>query len=280
LLEWIILLYLAIIMDNESKSIQFIRKVAEGYTELLYAGNSGGKDSAVLDFLLQKSEIRYQSIYMNTTIDPPGTIGHIRKYYPHTKILQPKLSFYKLVEKKSLPTRINRYCCQYLKEYAGIGVSTFEGIRSAESLNRQGRDYIQCDSRKSMKGAKHIYPLYDWTDKDIWDFIEKNDIKLAPAYSNGLKRLGCVGCPQVTRKGQRAHEFDLYPRYYQAIKNAIQKGMINNPQWKITELSGCDGEKAMQWWLSGKSMNDYFKDRIIFRRIVPFIRIKSIPISH
>ena len=46
------MLYLAVIMDNESKSIQFIRKVAEGYTELLYAGNSGGKDSAVLDFLL------------------------------------------------------------------------------------------------------------------------------------------------------------------------------------------------------------------------------------
>ena len=66
-------------MNLEQKTIQFIQKVAESYSnETLYAGNSGGKDSAVLDYLLQKSGIKYKSYYANTTIDPTGTIRYIR----------------------------------------------------------------------------------------------------------------------------------------------------------------------------------------------------------
>jgi len=245
----------------EERTIKFIQSVSDAFFGMkIYAGNSGGKDSAVLDHLLQRSGIKYESFYTNTTIDPPGTIRHIRENYPHTKILQPKLSFYELVEKKAFPTRINRYCCYYLKEYAGAGKAVFEGIRSCESSKRKGRDYIECDTRKLMKGGKHIYPLYDWTDEDIWNYIKKYDIKLAPAYSLGLNRLGCVGCPQVTKKGQRQLEFSLYPKIYEAIKKSIGKGMLKNPQWKLTKYSNCDPQIAMDWWLSGKTMNEYFKN--------------------
>lgn len=35
--------------------------------------------------------------------------------------MNPKESFLQLVERKSFPTRLNRYCCEYLKEYGSIG---------------------------------------------------------------------------------------------------------------------------------------------------------------
>jgi len=247
-------------MELEKKTINFIRTVKDAFMGMkIYAGNSGGKDSAVLDHLLRRSGIVYHSFYTNTTIDPKGTISYIKRYYPHTEILQPKESFYELVERKGLPTRLNRYCCDVLKEYGSIGKAVFEGVRSCESSNRSGRDYIQCDNRRKQKGAKHIYPLYDWTDKDIWEYINKWNIPVAPAYGLGLKRLGCVGCPQVTKKGQREFEFSLYPKVYIAIQKAIGRGMNNNPQWKITKLTNCNSQKAMEWWLSGKTMSEYFK---------------------
>lgn len=246
-------------MSLEYRTIEFIKTVKKAFFGMtIYAGNSGGKDSAVLDHLLRRSDIQYHSFYTNTTIDPKGTLGYIRQYYPHTEILQPKESFYELVERKGLPTRLNRYCCDILKEYGSIGKAVFEGVRSAESTKRQGRDYIQCDNRKSQKGAKHIYPIYDWTDNDLYEYIDKYNIELAPCYSLGLKRLGCVGCPQVTKKGQREFEFSLYPRVYEQIKKSIQKGMDNNPQWKLSKLTKHDSQEAMNWWLSGKSMNEYF----------------------
>jgi len=244
-------------MKIEENAIKFIQTVARNISEL-YAGNSGGKDSAVVDHLLQKAGIKYQSYYTNTTIDPPKTISHIRDNYPHTLILQPELTFYQLVEKKGLPTRLTRFCCEKLKEYGSIGKNVFEGVRSSESKSRQGRDYIQCDNRKWQKGAQHIYPIYDWRDEDVYEYIDKYNIKLAPHYGTGAYRLGCVGCPLVSRKGARQAEFDLYPRYYIAIKNAIGKGMINNPQWKLSQLTKGDPELAMKWWLTGKTMNEYF----------------------
>lgn len=241
----------------EIQAIKFIKTVAKNTDKPLYAGNSGGKDSALIDFLLQKSGIEYNSFYTNTTIDPPKTISHIRTNYPHTEILRPKETFYQLVEKKGFPTRLNRYCCEYLKEYGSVGKMVFEGVRSAESRKRQDRDYIQCDTRKWQKGAKHIYPIYDWTDEEVFAFIEKYKIKLAPHYEH-VNRLGCVGCPLVSRKGHRQKEFDLYPRYYQAIKIAIGKGMNKNPQWKLTLACDNDPQIAMDWWLTGKTMNEYF----------------------
>ena len=245
-------------MDKIERSIKLIKSVAKTTTKKLYAGNSGGKDSAVLDYLLQKSGIEYHSFYTNTTIDPKGTIGHIRKYYPHTEILQPKETFYQLVERKGLPTRLCRYCCEFLKEYGSVGKFVFEGVRSAESGKRKGRDYIHCDTRKWQMGAKHIYPIYDWSDAEIWSFIKEKNIKLPPVYQYS-NRLGCVGCPQVTAKGVRENEFTNNPKMYKLIQKAIQKGMENNPQWKITLATNCNSELAMKWWMSGKTIDEYFQ---------------------
>lgn len=244
------------IKKKEIQAIQFIRTIYRHVPEL-YAGNSGGKDSAVVDFLLQKSGIKYKSYYCNTTIDPPGTIKHIRNYYPHTEVKQPKESFFNLVKRKGLPTRLSRYCCAELKEYDSIGKNVFEGIRSCESIKRSNRDYIYCDTRKSQRGSKHIYPIYDWSDEDVYEFIYKYNIPLAPCYEN-MRRLGCIGCPLVSRKGVREYEFSLYPKYYEAIKKAIGIGMNNNPQWKLSKLTHGDSEIAMKWWLSSKTMNDFF----------------------
>ena len=168
----------------ESTALSFIKTIYNATNEPLYAGNSGGKDSAIVDWLLQKSGIEYISFHANTTLDPAGTIPHLKKHYPHTEILKPAETFYQLIRRKSLPTRLNRYCCEHLKEHGSIGKMVFEGVRSAESANRKGRDYIQCDDRKWQKGAQHIYPIYDWTDKDVWDFIKIKEIPLAPHYEN------------------------------------------------------------------------------------------------
>lgn len=254
------------LMKLEAKALKFINTVRNATVDDLYAGNSGGKDSAIVDYLLQKSGIKYHSYHTNTTLDPPGTIPHLKQYYPHTEILKPNETFYQLIRRKGLPTRLNRYCCEHLKEYASIARMVFEGVRSAESNKRKGRDYIQCDSRKWQKGAQHIYPIYDWTDKDVWNYIAYRKIVIAPHYelakSEGLTRLGCVGCPLVKTK-TRQKEFKIYPKILHNITKAIETGMKENPHWKLSVATNGDAVLAIQWWLSGKTMNEYFKDQIL-----------------
>jgi len=245
------------------KSLSFIESVIKSMDNLCI-GFSGGKDSVVLWHLVRTvdTSCAIPAYYANTTIDPPGTLPFIRSSFKDVEILRPKESFYQLVKRKGLPTRLSRFCCEYLKERVGIGKNMFEGVRSEESKNREGRDYIQCDTRKFYKGGKHIYPIYDWSEKDVWKYIEMFSLPIAPCYiqaGGNMTRLGCVGCPLVSRKGVRRAEFEVYPKTLQSIKRAIHIGMQNNPQWKLTQLTNGDSESAIEWWLSGKTMDEYFK---------------------
>lgn len=42
------------------------------------------------------------------------------------------------------------------------------------------------------------------------------------------------------------------------LKEAIGRGMSKNPQWKLTRVTGGDPEVAIQFYISGKTMNQYF----------------------
>lgn len=247
------------------QSLKFIKSIINSknvdFTSRLIIGNSGGKDSTVVMDLVSQIDKSIPSYHANTTIDPIGTIRYIKETYPQTEILNPKDGFYTLVKKKGLPTRLQRFCCERLKEYVGVGMNMFEGIRSQESVGRKNRDYIQCDSRPMYKGGQHIYPIYDWTEKDVWDYINIMGLKTNPNYEiNGgcFKRIGCVGCP-MAGKYQRIKEFNIEPKKLNAAKLAIGHGMNNNPQWKLSKYTDGNADLAIKWWLSGLTQDAFFK---------------------
>ncbi len=245
------------LLKLEATAIKFILTLRGATDKPLFAGNSSGKDSGIVDYLLQKSGIEYFSYHTNTTIDPIGSIKFLKENYPHTEILQPNESFLQLIERKGFPTRLNRYCCEYLKEYASIGKIVFEGVRSEESSKRKDRDYIQCDNRSWQQGAQHVYPIYDWTEADVWNYISFRKIPTNPNYAKGLLRIGCVACPLVKKK-TRQKEGILFPKMMENYKRAIGRGMAKNPQWKLTVASQGSSELAFEWWMSGLTMNEFF----------------------
>ena len=187
------------LVDKEKQAIKFIKNIPKENTQIAF---SGGKDSIVLYYLCKEAGVDFPVIYGNTTIDPVGTKELIRNYYPDVEILNPKKSFFKLVEEKGLPTRVGRFCCEHLKERYGIGKNNIEGIRWEESNSRKKYEPEQCDTRKWMKGAKHYYPIINFTTKDVWSVINKNGLKTLPYYHEpyNWKRHGCVGCPLASPK--------------------------------------------------------------------------------
>lgn len=250
--------------EKVEKSKRFIQKVINSkdkdFTSKLILGFSGGKDSCVVYDLVMDIDNSIPCYYANTTIDPKGTVPYIRNNFPNVEILNPKESFYQLVKRKGLPTRMTRFCCDKLKEYVGVAKNMFEGVRSDESQKRQGRDYIQCDSRKSYKGGQHIYPIYDWSEKDVWEYIKIRGIKTNPNYiQNGgcMTRIGCVGCP-LAGKYQRMREFEHFPRNLNAVKKAIGIAMETHPHWKLTQCTGGDVDLAIKWWFSNKTLDQFF----------------------
>lgn len=177
----------------------------DGPIEVCY---SGGKDSDVILELAKMAGINYRAIYRNTTIDPRGTIQHVREM--GVEVVQPQQNFLNIIRRKGMPSRFARFCCEILKEYS-ILPRAVVGIRKCESRKRMER-YKEPESCRVYSGGKKVrqyLPILDWTNDDVKEFIEQRKIKCAPVYYDKdgnfdvNRRLGCIGCPLASRKIRR-----------------------------------------------------------------------------
>jgi phosphoadenosine phosphosulfate reductase len=192
-------------IDAAIKLLQSI-PTDEGPIEVCY---SGGKDSDVILELAKMAGINYRAIYKNTTIDPRGTMQHVREM--GVEVVQPKENFLNIVRRKGMPSRFSRFCCEILKEYPILPRAVL-GIRRDESRKRAER-YKEPELCRVYSGGTKVrqyLPILEWTNDDVKEFIEQRKIKCAPVYydENGEfdvnRRLGCVGCPLANKKARRA----------------------------------------------------------------------------
>lgn len=188
---------------------------------------SGGKDSDVILELAKMAKINYRAIYKNTTIDPPGTIAHVVR--AGAEIVRPRESFFHLMRRKGFPSRDARFCCEVLKEYKILDRAIL-GIRRCESPKRAARyeapEVCRVYSKKDKtKNARHYFPILEWSDKDIADFIAERNIKCHPLYYDDMgvfhpeRRLGCMCCPLASKK-HRLAEFMSHPNMVKAYCRA------------------------------------------------------------
>lgn len=191
---------------------------------------SGGKDSDVILELTRMAGIRYRAIYHNTTIDPPGTIRHAVER--GAEVMRPERTFFQLMEQMGMPNRFQRHCCKYLKEYKTLD-KTIQGIRKCESVKRDQQYNEPTECRVYGRGRKKefaeaFYPILDWTDDDVVEFVTERGIQLHPLYYredgtiDASRRLGCMCCPLAYYK-KRIDYFKKYPGMVRAYLRAAQK---------------------------------------------------------
>lgn len=216
--------------------IQAGAKAAERHGQPLEICYSGGKDSDVILELAKMSNVNYRAIYKNTTIDPPGTIKHVRE--KGVEVMQPKITFRDLVAKKGIPGRNRRFCCENLKEYKILDYAVI-GVRRDESNTRSNyEEPTICMEYNKNDSAELYMPLLDFTAKDIKDFITDLNIKCHPLYYDEQgkfhveRRLGCVGCPLAYRK-HRIKEFKDFPGMVRLYVHAAQKFINTHPHSKM-----------------------------------------------
>ena len=279
-------------MDKEQKAIARIR-LASAMSERYYKKPvllcySGGKDSDVLLELAKRSGINFEVQHSLTTVDMPQTVYHVKDVFYGLEnqgikcdINKSKMSMWKLiVHKKYPPTRLARYCCEYLKEQAGHNRHILTGVRWAESVKRKERGIFE-DINKSKKivlqndnddkraltercqmQAKTVTnPIIDWTDEEIADYLRHEKIDVNPLYCQGYNRIGCIGCPMAGRK-MRLKEFADFPAYKKAYIRAFDKmidarkssGLGVNEKWT-------SGRGVFEWWMENP---DYIDGQMSF----------------
>lgn len=165
------------------------------------------------------------------------------------------------------PTRQVRYCCARLKEPGGKDRLVVTGVRWAESvkrkamhdvvdiqtkpkhaqkvangnnakykLNKAGGLIMNDDNDEERRTVEHCYrtmktivnPIVDWTDEDVWNYLNCNSIKHCCLYDEGFTRIGCIGCPLQGHNGM-VRDFERWPKYKELYIRAFQKMIENRP---------------------------------------------------
>lgn len=223
-------------VDRAVKLIQQAGKDGQ-VVEVAY---SGGKDSDVILELTRMAGIKYRAIYKNTTIDPPGTIAHAKEN--GVEIRRARKTFFQLMAQKGFPSRFVRFCCSELKEYKILDRNIM-GVRKAESIVRSKRysEPTKCLFYGSKKEhVEAFYPILDWSDQDVADFIRERGIKCHPLYYDEQgnfhveRRLGCMCCPLAYKK-KRIAEFKQHPNMVKAYIRAGQQFRDTHPDAALTK---------------------------------------------
>jgi phosphoadenosine phosphosulfate reductase len=246
---------------------------------------SGGKDSSVIQELCLMAGVCCEFVHSHTSVDHPETVYFIRRererieYMGYTfSIRIPRFkdgrqkTMWRGIERKGLPTRLARWCCEKLKEYSGRGRYIITGIRWSESLKRKKRGLhesatkniesrIILNNDNDMKRklseicmARRTFilnPIIDWSDDDVWDFLHDRKVPVNPLYAQGYKRVGCIGCPLARSKIQR-RDFERYPKYKEAYFRAAQRYLEHRREAGLPENGVMQTpERYFEWWLNG-----------------------------
>lgn len=219
---------------------------------------SGGKDSQCVYHLLKMSGLEFHAEYSITRFEPPELLQFIRDNYKDVTFRRAygNKSLVKQIEESGLPNRWCRWCCAAKhKKTIGFDIACI-GIRWAESARRRMR---WNDFGRKDDGTFYCCPIVDWSDSDVWEFLNSNNIPHCSLYDEGYKRIGCVCCPLSPNKGDElrwpkfANVLKMgWERYYERMR---QKGFLNRRGEVIREISG-DNAKTVCFenWLRGGSV--------------------------
>ena len=126
------------------------------------------------------------------------------------------------------PSRMNRWCCsvlktalfgrkmkELLKTEAQPKLVVFEGVRNDESARRSSYGRVG-------EGVKHVNliscrAILKWNVSEIYLYMYKNNVKINPAYTMGLTRVGCGVCPFASDWS----EYVIRKRYPEVAKSYI-----------------------------------------------------------
>ena len=271
--------------DKVKRAIDILKSFEpkEGY----FLAFSGGKDSQCVYHLAKMAGVKFDAHYSVTGIDPPELIYFIRKNYPdviwdhhywndgkpqhYFKNGKPKpMTMWSVIADKVIPpTRVNRYCCDYLKEYGGRGRVVVTGVRWDESQNRRALHGIADIDTKSKKlhqealtvdptntkvnksgglsflddndetrkmveqcyrkNKTTINPIVDWTEEDVWEFIK--EVAQVPYCELYDQGFTRLGCIGCPLQGGAGMlaDFARWPKYKSLYIKAFDKMIKNRP---------------------------------------------------
>ncbi len=181
------------------RSLALIKEAYDKYGDSLVMANSLGKDSVCVWDLAKRVNPKIRGFIVTTRFKPKETV----QFMEETVDLYPELRVYKNDEEipdnlyETSPDR----CCYILKvlptrwAIKGMAVKCWvTGLRCTEGRTRT--DFSEVEERD--KGLTKLNPILIWKEREIWQYLALNEVKVNPLYAQGYRSLGCAPCTKIT----------------------------------------------------------------------------------
>jgi len=192
---------------------QRVQDIAQRFSDVRFATSLAAEDMVVTDviskvnakiklFTLATGRLHQETVDMVKTTQDHYNIA-IEKVYPQDSDVQAFIDqygmngFYDGEEPK-------KACCGARKikplNAALLGADAWiTGQRREQSTTRTELTLEELDD---VRGIAKFNPLFDWTEADIWAYIQQEKVPIHPLHLKGYPSIGCEPCTRQVRQGE------------------------------------------------------------------------------
>ncbi len=187
--------------EKVDRAERLIREAYEIHGDGLVVANSLGKDSLCVWDLAKRVVPEIRGFIVTTRYKPEETVRFM------TEIVSryPELRVYK--NDIEIPDRLYQtdpdLCCDLLKvrptrrAIEEMKVTCWiTGLRCTEGRTRT--DFQEIEERDI--GLIKLNPILIWKEREVWQYLALNGVKVNPLYAQGYRSLGCAPCTRISNE--------------------------------------------------------------------------------
>ncbi len=193
---------------------ELIAKVFEIYGDKVALSSSLGAEDQVLTDMVMKVAPEMRIFTLDTGRLFPETYDLIArtcaKYKKKIEVYFPeKDQVEEMVRTKGINLFYDsidnrKQCCNVRKieplKRAFSGLEAWVcGLRASQAVTRAGLNVVEWDEMNQMV---KLNPLANWSEKDVWDYIEENKVPYNALHDKSYPSIGCQPCTRAVMAGE------------------------------------------------------------------------------
>ena len=187
--------------------------VAKSYQNVVFSTSFSIEDQIILDFIA-RNNLAVEIFTLDTGRLPKETYqvwqNSLEKYGLKIKAFYPNQDeIADFVEQSGInafydSVELRKKCCairkvEPLKRALKNKEIWISGVRKGQSVARSDKGFFEHD--ESFDLIK-FYPLLDFSEEELWEYINKNEVPINSLYKKGFKSIGCQPCSRAISEGE------------------------------------------------------------------------------
>lgn len=185
--------------EKVERSLQLIEDAYAQSGNGMVVANSLGKDSVAVWHLAKQVSSDIRGFIITTRYKPEQTVQFMNEEvarYPELKVFRNEAP-----QPDKLYLTNPDQCCNNLKveparwAVEDMGVDCWvTGLRCTEGRTRT--DFREIEERD--EGLIKLNPILLWQEREVWQYLALNNVKVNPLYREGYRSLGCAHCTSIS----------------------------------------------------------------------------------